>query len=599
MSRPQQISPLQVIYGTFPNAVRMIDGHITRVATVVSSRGDRDDALSDEVRHSLARRILVELRRQHGHDVVRAERRMARLAAAGQPQASAAAVDDLLLPGGFADDADAFADLAGGGETDVNGVFMPAEPGLPAERDISLIEVDQDASVRTRVFPRTAHCGACNHYLVLDPAHVPATMSCPCCAHGDLRIEAIVFMCGRCGDVRELVPPQARVNGLRRSGDAEAIKGAPITCPDCGRGHVHLEKHRGNYIARWEWVCSARCGFREVPQERCLHCVVPGAGTQAASAIFMQAMPASASNALQPLVHQEMFVGGHVVTPDAIEAVAEADAGRWGDAFMLTVAAPDAWVQPEDEETFRVASLQRAYLVREVHAVTAVYGYKPGGSASHPQSPVDPEDRLATLFSDPEGLTRFQAFCHTTKGAALAIQLDPVVVLERLDALVPGYVDGRSLDEIIEAEGSDIALTPARELLARGGTERLVYRALHAVEHALLNAAMRQLGADTLGSRLFPRTATVVLFERSQVGRGGVIQLVNRGEGLVRLIQGARDLTLSCAQGCDDGCPTCTYALRDQYCTHPLEDLGASWIPANALLSRRGAAAILGNVVGD
>src|SRR2546422_7619073 len=52
----------------------------------------------------------------------------------------------------------------------------------------------------------------------------------------------------------------------------------------------------------------------------------------------------------------------------------------------------------------------------------------------------------------------------------------------------------------------------------------------------------------SIGSRLFPGAPAVVLFEKASVGRGGVVQLVNRGRGLLELIRAARDLVLGCAR---------------------------------------------------
>jgi hypothetical protein len=71
-----------------------------------------------------------------------------------------------------------------------------------------------------------------------------------------------------------------------------------------------------------------------------------------------------------------------------------------------------------------------------------------------------------------------------------------------------------------------------------------------------------------------------------------VVQLVNRGPGLVRLIDATRDRMMGCAQGCQDGCPACVY-IKDPHCSQPVEELGKAWLPPNSLLSRRGAAGIL------
>src|SRR6266478_5110721 len=192
------ISPLQVIYQAFPDAIRFVGGQITRVRNVVSSRGEREDRLSDVVRGLLARRIYVELTRRHAHDMIRYERRAARQAAGvvaggvGAPRdAGAEAIFDpfdLLPP----DEAARQPELMdGGAEAGMPPARAPAAPGIPQEREISMIEVDDDATVRTRVFPRTVHCQRCGHFELLNPERVPPTLSCPCCDGGTFRIEPI------------------------------------------------------------------------------------------------------------------------------------------------------------------------------------------------------------------------------------------------------------------------------------------------------------------------------------------------------------------------------------------------------------------------
>jgi hypothetical protein len=595
--RAPNISPLQVIYQAFPDAIRFLNGQITRVRNIMSSRGEREDRLSDLVRRSLARRIYAELARSHAHDVLRYQRRITRLAArqaaaaseaggvvrAEPPAADAFDPFDLVVPEGTPET----------GAPDHRGAQQaPAAPAMPQEREISLIEVDDDATVRTRVFPRTVHCHRCGHFELVDAERVPSTLDCQCCGNGMLRIEPIVFVCGRCAVVRELVPPLELRGAFRRPSVSDRLIGAAISCPDCHRGHVHLDKHATNDVARWEWRCTACSTYRLTLQERCLQCIVPGTDADGSSVIFMNAIPASAPNALQAMAHQEMFVGNASVDPPTLRAAAAAThAVGWADAFDLDVRMPAGVVTTEDARTLMDASVARAYLVRDVVAVTACFGYKAGQSASHPQTRVAPDERLATFFGDPEGFARFRAFTHTTRGAALVLELDIEQVLLRLATLVPGLAD-HPLAEVIEAEAGEIAHREVRELLQVSGHGLLAYRALHAVEHAMLMAAMQQLGTDTIGSKLFPGAATIVIFEKSTVGRGGVVQLVNRGAGLVQLVRAAQDLMAGCAQGCVDGCPSCVY-LRDQHCGHPLEELGTAWLPANALLSRAGAAAIV------
>jgi len=109
---------------------------------------------------------------------------------------------------------------------------------------------------------------------------------------------------------------------------------------------------------------------------------------------------------------------------------------------------------------------------------------------------------------------------------------------------------------------------------------------------SILTAAIQQIGNEVLGSQLFLTNGVIVIYEREPVGRGGVVQLVNRGEGLRRLLDAARDHVLGCVQGCAEGCPMCTY-VRDAHCTSPLDEIGRVWLPPNTLLSRAGARILL------
>jgi hypothetical protein len=288
-----------------------------------------------------------------------------------------------------------------------------------------------------------------------------------------------------------------------------------------------------------------------------------------------------------------MAVADAEVDIPTLTRVAEGERRRgWTDAFDLSVAdRAQGGLTDVDFDLLTEASLERAFLVRDVWAVTAIYGYKAGSSATHPQSPVQAQDRLAVLFNDPEGFSRFRAFSHSVKSSALVLKFVPRRIVDRL-ASFQVTLRGRELDQVLDGEATEIGHSEVKDLLAVDGSRLIAYRALHALEHAILLAAMRQLGTDAIGTRLFPWDGAVVVYEKAAVGRGGVVQLVNRGPGLVQLIKGARDLALGCAQGCVDGCPTCAF-LRDQFCVQPLEDLGAAWLPPNALLSRRGAAAIL------
>lgn len=590
-SRSQVISPLQVIFTTFPDAVRYAGTAMTQVRDISNPEGESRDALSMRVRDELARRMDLELLSREAHENLQQLSFAARQAA--QPQVGSAEQADEVLPD-FFDDASATVTgaIAAAGNATHNRVRTRLRPS-----DISIIEVTDDALVRTRVFPRSAQCNNCGHFLLLDPHHPPSSLRCPCCGEGRLVIEPIVFICGRCAERRELMPPGERfgTGGRRKRRRINENIGIPPSCPECTAGHIHLEKHGTNTVSRWQWRCNRCSNFVENIQDPCGACAVPSAPGVASSYILMQAIPAAASNALQPLVQQQMFVGNEEVQISTLRAEAERSRDNWADSFFLASATVRGTISGEESQRLTDACLRDAFLVDRVRAVTTTYGYKAGGIASHPQTPVNPGDRLARFFRDPEGFARFLAFCVSTQGAALVLEFDRARIMDRMASIV-GSLSGVSLIDAFAAEAAAIRGREIRDLLVAGGQDLIVYRSLHALEHALLNSAIQLIGNEALGSRLFPADGTVVIFERMPIGRGGVVQLVNRGPGLVSLIDAARDRMMGCAQGCQDGCPACTY-LRDAHCNQPLEELGKPWLPPNSVLSRRGASCILSDTI--
>jgi hypothetical protein len=237
MSNRQLLSPSAVLFTAYPGAFRYVDGGITRVSEITSLEGDRTDPLSTRVRRAVARRIDAELGQVRAHTEERSRRAAARR---GQGLAAAALTEDDFLMNLFGD---------GGRPTEAVAAVTPTGLGIG---DVGLIRVDAEARVRTRLYPRSFHCQVCEHYLLIDPVHPPATLRCPCCTTGMLVVEPIVAVCARCASVRELLPPGVRVGQYRRLRRVESYIRTPPDCPDCHQGHIHLLKHQTNSISRWE-----------------------------------------------------------------------------------------------------------------------------------------------------------------------------------------------------------------------------------------------------------------------------------------------------------------------------------------------------------
>jgi hypothetical protein len=363
-------------------------------------------------------------------------------------------------------------------------------------------------------------------------------------------------------------------------------------------------KHDNNSVQQWEWRCSSCRRYQEIIQEICFDCLIPrgpagnsGDSTDSGAAaksdfIFMSAFPASAPNALRPLIDVQMFIHDEPLDPGSLLTSAREAAKRWTDYFELHSGTGSVL---STEEVQKVASggISNAYLLDHLGVITTVYGYRAGAVANHPQSPVGEEDRLARFFSDPEGFAEHVCYGMLNEGAALVIELDKDLVINRL-GLRSARDAGAVYDALVEQDRNTLAGMQIKDILQLqpDSPRAALFRALHGMEHALLSSAIRRIGSDVLGSKLFLRAGLILIYEREKIGRGGVVQLVNRGKGLLALLASAGDHVSGCAQGCSDGCPACAY-VRDTFCQYEYADLGRSWLPANALLSRSRARRLL------
>src|SRR5205814_2304592 len=100
--RPQVISPLQVIFTAFPDAVRYVGGQMTRVRDISNPDGDRRDALSILIREALTRRMDLQLAQREAHEALQQQRFTARRAAQAQGATGGQEMEpDVALPALF------------------------------------------------------------------------------------------------------------------------------------------------------------------------------------------------------------------------------------------------------------------------------------------------------------------------------------------------------------------------------------------------------------------------------------------------------------------------------------------------------------------
>lgn len=609
-TKPSTVSPTQVVFRAFPDACRNLPHALARVAAVTSHEEEKGRR-ANYVREIVAERMTEEWRRVKLHQREAQRRRQALRDKKKTAETEAEADDDALLDQIFGGPIEVKAERET--ETEAEEEIRPIRA-----RNLSFILVDEHSVVRTKIFPRTFHCKSCGHFMAIDPARPPANLRCPCCRRDRLRQEPIIFMCARCATVRELTPRGARLpdpvtdkKARRRSKDIRReprsvndFLGAAPPCPDCRAGHIHLNKHDDNNVQRWEWRCSSCDRFHEAVQELCFDCFIPAKPTEEvdettdsessakSDIIFMSALPASAPNALRPLTTDVMFIHDQPLDPSLLLSSARETSKDWPDYFEMR-RGTGSTLSAEEIKQIESAGISNAYLLNRLGVITTVYGYRAGAVASHAKTPVREEQRLARFFRDPEGFAEHICFGMLYEGAALALELNKGLIIERLGLR---DVSGRraTYDELVDHDRRVLAGMEIKDILQLQPESPIaaLFRTLHGVEHALLTSAIRRIGSSVLGSKLFLREGIILIYEREKVGRGGVVQLVNRGKGLLALLASAGDQVSGCAQGCADGCPACAY-IRDTSCQYEYSDLGRSWLPANTLLSRSRARRML------
>jgi len=306
----------------------------------------------------------------------------------------------------------------------------------------------------------------------------------------------------------------------------------------------------------------------------------------------MRPFPATATGALLPLIDIQTFVGDEPIVPNNLLKIARQNQEEWADYFEMATETDIEFLN--NVSILTSASIKNAFLLRKVRVVTSIYGYRAGKIMQNSRFPIPEDKQFARFFRDPLQMAEYLCYGMITEGSALVIEFDQDEVFSRLANF---YSDSRSFQNYADAsefEINRISSSTIQELVRTDDYKfnLVLFPALHALEHAVLTMASRLLGHDSLGSMLFFKAGMILLYERDEVGRGGVVQLVNRGKGLLELIQATIDQTMGCAQGCNDSCPSCTY-VQDVFCHYRLEELNKTWLPPNALLSRNGARTIL------
>jgi hypothetical protein len=584
MNKNAKLSPSTVVFNAFPDAFRNFPSSIARVNGIVHPEGDTRGPRIRRVLEIIAQRMNDEKRRYDEHF-----NQVQQRAAASKKNSEDAS------------DSDGLEDMFGGIQIETEIIIEASQlSSTIRSNNLSFIRVDDDSVVRTHIYPRTFHCSHCGHFECFNPAQPPETLQCSHCREEKLVQEPIVFMCARCANLLELAPPGGKRENsqYRKIQKTDDFLGRAPSCPDCQTGHIHLEKHNSNSIGIWEWICTNnQCSYHEQVRYSCLECYLPAVKNElepennlTAQVISMNAFPAAASSALKGLFDTQMFIHDDLLDPSSLSATAQQVSGNWNDYFDLN---SEVGSELDKEAVNRIheSCIENAYLLDRIGIVKTVYGYKAGNIASHAQTPIAEVDGLSRFFRDSEGFSEYVCYGMINDGAALVIELNKQMIIDRLSEIVP-QLSRDDYDEILARELRQLQGLSMKDILDLGGNNFILYRSLHALEHAILSTSMLQIGNEVLGSTLFPREAILLIYEGESIGRGGVIQLVNKGVGLLSMVEAARDHVIGCAQGCVDGCPACIF-VRDPHCSYNYAQLQRNWLPANSLLSRLGARRIL------
>lgn len=426
---------------------------------------------------------------------------------------------------------------------------------------VKLLELTKDSRVRAGVAPQTFRCPRCDHFELLDPS--TSNLTCPDCSE-TLRQYPLVYACPRCANVEPMQPWQVNI-------DNDHI--GTIRCEDCSNGHYHLHHDRSLSTAQFECVqCDATRDVRRFCQE----CHIPSdEDGEDGTPSVMKPTPTDANSLITPMVKSALFIDGDHISLATLRDAHDAnhDPYRWRVSDLPTHqenVLTDFW------------GLSGLFTVESVNSLTAVYGYRTSVTAKG--TDIDDDDRLIRTFDHDDNTKR--AYVVRSRGRGLVFDID-VGVLYSVVEEIASDLGGETYTEVASNELETLRDAPVKELVD-GEHDLVVIPLLHALEHALFEAAAHEIGMDdVLGSKLLIEDGAIILYERENVGAGGLAQLTLDGEGRVlqKFLRKAAEHLSACGQLCETGCPSCVYA-DDFDCRPYLPSEVNRWVPPNALLNR-------------
>jgi predicted RNA-binding Zn-ribbon protein involved in translation (DUF1610 family) len=449
---------------------------------------------------------------------------------------------------------------------------------LVKPQDIDLIEVTDRSRIHVDIFPLTFRCRSCGHYHVLSENE--SDLRCPDCKAQEgekdstsrLVQESVVFVCPHCANIEELTP----IN----TSSKDARKGI-FECPKRCGGHLHF--YRWGRLGSAHWRCT-KCGYREQPVRRNCGCSIYSDDKTSDSQVWsMRLNPTSASNTYSL---QKTFVEvskqdiSLSLLYDKRKRDLESGKKSWGLDDLLQ--GLDGFTRGVFQQTY---DLIDAFMVNDVESSTVVYGYTTRVTSNRP---IRESDRLCKYFSRRGG--RYRAYLIKSIGRGLILVFDKTKIAEIAQRDV-SPLSRQSYGDLVDAELSVLENGIFQDNLDHSEAFPVV-SAMHAIEHALLKKATDEAGLEIFGSKILLQDAAVLLFERQDVGDGGVMQLT-AGQQFLGLANGIYNELSSCGQGCEKGCLLCTF-ITDFNCAPFLETECVRWYPGNSFLDRNLASMIVG-----
>ena len=436
--------------------------------------------------------------------------------------------------------------------------------------DIELREIRDGTRIRVRIYPRTFVCIQCGHYQLMDNA--TPNLVCPCCG-GQMRQETLIHICPRCARVEELIPQ-----------DIQKIEKGLLICPKCGD---HLHYYGGERASTITWYCRRchqRYAQRPRPIDRNCSCSIWEPDEHGRSRVSKMSIDRTAASTTYALHFSLLRVKDKPISLSILRQRYQDDRVEGIRTWHLNDYLRKL-SKLEQEWFHQMFPINEAFLVSGVRSSTVVYGY----STHKAPGQIKESERLPQFFRN-ERTNTYRAYVVNEQGRALVILFDKERLARAVQEEMP-LTQQRSYDEMMAAEITRLnKRTLFQENIDHPNLTPLI-AALHSIGHAVLKQAMAQVGLDYFGIKILLRDGAIIVYEKQDIGYGGVVQLT-AGTGFLELMSEVEQTLSACPHNCEQGCPSCIY-INDAWCMPFLPDEIERWYPPNALLLRRKAAAAI------